>query len=89
MSVLRHPQRMFIARRAGGTGLLELDFGCWEGIPWDSIPHDAIDRWALDPMNEPAGGGERLCDLWPRISSFHREVISAAAGTTAIRMQSS
>ncbi len=80
---------MFIARRAGGTGLLELDFGCWEGIPWDSIPHDAIDRWALDPMNEPAGGGERLCDLWPRISSFHREVISAAAGTTAIRMQSS
>lgn len=51
--------------------LMELDFGDWEGKPWDDLPRAELDRWATDPIDFRAPGGESGAELIARITDFH------------------
>ncbi len=55
--------------------LMELDFGDWEGKPWNDIPRADLDRWAADPAEFRAPGGESGADLIARLTAFRAELI--------------
>jgi len=48
-------------------GLLELDFGAWEGARWDDVPRAALDAWAADPWGFAPPGGESGAALVARV----------------------
>ena len=47
-------------------GLLEFDFGRWEGRLWNDVPRDELDRWAADIVNARPPGGENLVEVQAR-----------------------
>ena len=51
-------------------GLLELDFGRWDGRPWSTLPRDEIDAWCDDFMDHAPGGGETVRALLQRVRRF-------------------
>lgn len=72
-----------IAAALGGgitldAGLLELDFGDWEGQPWDAVPRAALDRWAADPWGFAPPGGESGAALVARLRPVHAGLPGAA-----------
>ena len=48
------------------AGLLELDFGAWEGRRWDDIGAAALAAWTADFLHHRPGGGESLAALLAR-----------------------
>lgn len=48
------------------AGLLELDFGTWEGRRWDDIGAAALAAWTADFLHHRPGGGESLAALLAR-----------------------
>ncbi len=47
-------------------GLMEMDFGEWEGQAWDAIDRAAIDAWAADLLHHTPPGGESAAMLQAR-----------------------
>lgn len=45
-------------RPAFDEGLVEMDFGAWEGRLWDDIPRAELDAWAADVAGYAPPGGE-------------------------------
>ena len=69
----------FIGQRLGvrtvlDPGLLELDFGDWEGRSWDAVERQALDRWAADPRAFSPPGGESGAALVQRVACFARRL---------------
>lgn len=50
--------------------LVEMDFGCWEGLPWDAIPRHELDAWAADVAGYAPPGGESPRKLQQRALDF-------------------
>ena len=51
------------------TALVEMDFGCWEGLRWDDIPRSDIDTWTADFWHYAPGGGESLACMMARVQA--------------------
>ncbi len=58
-------------------GLLEMDFGEWEGKAWDDVPRASLDLWASDPLGFSAPGGETGQALIDRVAAVWREIRAA------------
>jgi alpha-ribazole phosphatase len=58
--------------------LVEMDFGCWEGVRWDAIPKAAIDAWTQDFASHRFGGKESVNELMVRV----RLVLQSTAQST-------
>jgi alpha-ribazole phosphatase len=43
---------------APAEGLMEMNFGQWQGLAWDAVPREEIDAWAKDVWHYRPGGGE-------------------------------
>lgn len=54
--------------------LVELDFGCWEGVRWDDIPRSVFDAWASDFGAARFGGRESVNELLRRVAAVRAEV---------------
>ncbi|NCT82968.1 MAG: fructose-2,6-bisphosphatase [Comamonadaceae bacterium] len=52
------------------AGLLELDFGAWEGRRWDDIGAAAVSAWTDDFLQHRPGGGESLAALLARCAAW-------------------
>ena len=50
-------------------GLVEMDFGDWEGQRWDDIDRSAIDAWTRDFVHHAPGGGESLALMMERVAA--------------------
>lgn len=55
-----HPAPRFVA------GLMEMNFGAWEGKRWDEIGNEALDAWAADLLHHAPPGGESVAMLQAR-----------------------
>ena len=53
------------------AGLLEMDFGAWDGRPWAEVPQEEIDAWCADFLHHAPGGGESLQQFFGRVVSWH------------------
>ena len=51
------------------TGLKEVDFGHFEGLPWAKIPRAAMDAWMADFGNHRFGGAESANELLQRVKT--------------------
>lgn len=64
--------------------LLEMDFGCWDGLSWSKIPIEEIDDWCASFLHHRPGGGETLYELFARVAAWQTPaapvVIVAHAG---------
>lgn len=49
--------------------LVEMDFGCWEGVPWDAIPKAAIDAWTAQFWHCRFGGRDSVAALMARVGA--------------------
>src|SRR5690606_12053227 len=49
-------------------GLMEMDFGAWEGRPWDDITRAEVDAWCASFLHGRPGQGESLADLFERVA---------------------
>jgi len=58
--------------------LVEMDFGCHEGLRWDGIDPQAYDAWTADFWNHRFGGMESVADLMARVAALWREASGAA-----------
>lgn len=47
--------------------LVEMDFGCWEGVRWDQIPKAEIDLWTAAFASHRFGGRESVNELMARV----------------------
>lgn len=54
-------------------GLLELDFGAWDGRSWAGIDKAEIDAWVADFAAYAPGGGEPLTGLMARVAGFQTD----------------
>ncbi|WP_077032828.1 histidine phosphatase family protein [Pelomonas sp. KK5] len=52
------------------AGLMELDFGAWDGRHWEQIDKAAIDAWVADFAGYAPGGGESLAALLGRVQGW-------------------
>lgn len=50
-------------------GLVEIDFGRWEGVAWSAIPRPEIDAWAADLLHARPHGGETVAELSARVAA--------------------
>ena len=48
-------------------GLMEMNFGEWEGRHWDQIGTEALDAWAADLLHHMPPGGESAAMLQGRV----------------------
>lgn len=48
--------------------IVEMDFGCWEGVRWDNIPASAFDAWTGDFAGHRFGGAENVQALMARVA---------------------
>lgn len=48
------------------AGLVEMDFGCWEGLPWCDISKAEVDVWCKRFALHAPGGGESIEQLLAR-----------------------
>lgn len=51
-------------------GLMEVNFGQWEGTPWKDIPQTELDPWMKDFVDQAPPSGECLKDMYLRIAKF-------------------
>ena len=51
-------------------GLIEADFGDWDGRPWSDIGEAAVDSWCADFAGHAPGGGESLRALALRVAAW-------------------
>lgn len=58
------------------SGLLELNFGHWEGRLWQQIPAAETKAWFADILNATPHGGESVCILRDRV---HRALSACQA----------
>lgn len=58
-------------------GLLEMDFGAWEGRAWNDVPRALLDAWAADPVAFAAPGGETGKALIERVATAWHEIRAA------------
>lgn len=58
--------------------LVEMNFGCHEGVRWENIAQPAYDAWTADFWNHRFGGVESVADLMARVG----ELWSAASCAT-------
>lgn len=49
--------------------LVEMDFGCWEGVRWSDIPKSAIDAWTAQFGHWRFGGTESVQELMDRVAA--------------------
>ena len=59
-------------------GLLEMDFGEWEGRAWNDAPRALLDAWAANPLAFAAPGGETGQALIDRVAAVWHEIRTAA-----------
>ena len=62
-------------------GLMEVEFGKWEGMTWDEIKEQypaEYERWNLNPVDVAPPGGETQADVLKRVASS----IEAVMGMT-------
>ena len=52
------------------AGLLELDFGRWDGLGWSAIAHADVAAWEAEFAHHAPGGGESLAALQVRSRHF-------------------
>ncbi len=64
--------------------LHELSFGAWEGQRWDLVSRVDSDHWAADPWHRAPPGGESEAELFARVQSAHRTIVSYGAPRAAI-----
>jgi alpha-ribazole phosphatase len=55
-------------------GLIEMNFGEWQGTRWDCIMREKIDEWAQDPWGYRPGGGESAQMVAARWEQWVNEV---------------
>lgn len=48
--------------------LVEMDFGCWEGVRWDAIPKPAWDEWMAAFGTCRFGGRESVQEMLQRVA---------------------
>jgi alpha-ribazole phosphatase len=66
-------------------GLLELNFGAWEGQAWDSIPLKALSKWGEDWQRESPPRGETYSQLKLRaLACYERAKAVARANQRAV-----
>ena len=59
-------------------GLLEMDFGAWDGLSWPHIAQAEVDAWCQDFAHHAPGGGESLNTMLQRVvASLHRLSVQA------------
>lgn len=61
--------RRFGFRHVVEEGLVELDFGDWDGRRWDEIGLSEVGAWADDLAGHAPGGGETVRALLARVAS--------------------
>ena len=49
--------------------LVEMDFGCWEGVAWDAIPKAEIDAWTAAFWHWRFGGRDSVAALMGRVGA--------------------
>jgi alpha-ribazole phosphatase len=49
--------------------LVEMDFGCWEGVRWDAIPKAEIDAWTAQFWHGSFGGRDTVSALMARVGA--------------------
>ncbi len=49
-------------------GIVEFDFGCWEGQRWDAIPKSALDAWTQQFAEHRFGGVDCVQDMLDRVA---------------------
>ncbi|WP_182544863.1 bifunctional RNase H/acid phosphatase [Halosaccharopolyspora lacisalsi] len=67
-------------------GLLETDFGAWEGLTFSEAAEQYTDlhrRWLGDPSVDPPRG-ESLQAVFERVASVQRELVEQYAGRTVV-----
>jgi alpha-ribazole phosphatase len=52
------------------AGLLEMDFGRWDGMPWSAIPQAEIDAWCADFLHHKPGGTASLNDMLQQVRQW-------------------
>lgn len=52
------------------AGLLEIDFGAWDGQTWDRIGQAAVEAWVADFLGHAPAGGESLQQLLDRVAAW-------------------
>ena len=50
-------------------GLLEIDFGAWDGLAWDTIARAQLDAWVADFAGFAPAGGENLATFMRRVAA--------------------
>ncbi|MEM9388447.1 MAG: alpha-ribazole phosphatase family protein [Pseudomonadota bacterium] len=60
-------------------GLLEMDFGIWEGVAWDLVPRDGLDAWAADFHHAAPHGGESVAAFTDRVAATLAQLLEAPA----------
>lgn len=55
-------------------GLVEADFGRWDGRPWREIELAEMDAWCADFAAHAPGGGESLTALFARVETWLAEL---------------
>lgn len=51
-------------------GLMEMNFGEWEGQKWNEIDQKALNTWMMDFVNVKTPDGESLLELFQRVNFF-------------------
>ena len=47
--------------------LMEMNFGCFEGVPWNDVPQASWDAWLADFNHHPFGGAESVAQFMQRV----------------------
>jgi len=65
--------------------LVEMDFGCWEGVSWDAVFEDKDGRrWFDDYLNCSCPGGESFKDVCRRVAAFVEMLVCDGYGSVAV-----
>ena len=56
--------------------LVEMDFGCWEGVRWDAIPKDAHTQWVDNFSTYRFGGRESVGEFMQRVAWARADLTS-------------
>jgi probable phosphoglycerate mutase len=68
-------------------GLIETDFGAWEGLTFGEVRErypDDLNTWLSNPEAEPTGGGESFAATATRIAATRDKLVAAYAGRTVL-----
>lgn len=65
-------------------GLVEMDFGAWEGMRWDDVPRAELDAWSADFHHARPHGGESVAQLLARARAALDAALSGPAPVLAV-----